>query len=167
MKTTIDVDATLRKLKTQVAILLKEREDIDVQLENIRQSIAGLLQFRRATLGASPEWEAWSSSTFGRLGLTDACRNVLKAEPRREFRPVEVKERLGASGFDFSEYKSNPLSAIHTVLKRLLDNKEAWAIMNEKTQEVTGYKWRPLGTESTRTRRKRARGKSVEDTAGK
>jgi len=50
------------------------------------------------------------------LGLTDACRLVLRAGV--PMTPVEVRDRLLGIGVDLSIYTSE-LSAIHTVLKRL------------------------------------------------
>lgn len=58
-------------------------------------------------------------------GLTGSCRAVLRSAPE-PLSPLEVKEQLDAMGFDWSSY-SSPISALHTVLKRLVKRGQALA----------------------------------------
>jgi cob(I)alamin adenosyltransferase len=51
--------------------------------------------------------------------LTDACRVILRSAGR-PMTAIEVRNSLDAAGLDFTRY-SNALSAIHTVLKRLVE----------------------------------------------
>lgn len=57
------------------------------------------------------------------FGLTDACRVALRGAGR-PMTAVDVRDRLGATGYDLEKY-ANPLAAIHTVLKRLREAGEA------------------------------------------
>jgi hypothetical protein len=54
--------------------------------------------------------------------LTECCREILNSEWTSA---VQVRQALQTAGFDFSQYTSNPLSSIHTTLKRLVVAEEA------------------------------------------
>ena len=51
--------------------------------------------------------------------------------------PVEVREALLAAGFDFSNYTSNPLSSIHTTLKRMMPDE----LISETRADGQVYRW--------------------------
>jgi hypothetical protein len=51
---------------------------------------------------------------------------------------LDVRQSLQAAGFDFSRYTSNPLSSIHTTLKRIKDSKQA---EDKVLDDTTFYKW--------------------------
>jgi hypothetical protein len=82
----------------------RRRREIDARLAQLAETIGTLN--RLCGFDATLFW-----------GLTDACRTVLR-NAGHPMTPLEVRERLGAIGFDLSKY-SNSLAAIHTVLKRL------------------------------------------------
>ena len=81
----------------------QEKRAIDDRLAQLGQTIGTLTRL----LGLTPTVP---------LGLTDACRMVLRrGEPMT---PIEVRDRLRAIGIDVSKY-ANDLAAVHTILKRL------------------------------------------------
>jgi hypothetical protein len=86
----------------------EQRRGIDSRLSHLAQTIGTLNRL----LGLTPTVP---------LGLTDACRLVLRSG--LPMTPVAVRDRLLAIGVDLSGY-SNELSAIHTVLKRLNESGE-------------------------------------------
>jgi hypothetical protein len=50
-----------------------------------------------------------------------------------------VKERLDSLGYDFSSYKSNPLSSIHSILKRFKPSEvDVFALKDGGT----AYRWK-------------------------
>jgi hypothetical protein len=55
-----------------------------------------------------------------RFSLTEAVRDTLYQSPKQWFTVAECRDRLQASGFDFSGYASNPLASISTTLARLV-----------------------------------------------
>jgi ABC-type transporter Mla subunit MlaD len=72
--------------------------------------------------------------------LTECCRDVLRRNGGW-VSAVQVRDALLAAGFDFSTYTSNPLTSIHTTLKRFLpDEVEAYT-----RAEGTLYRWRSNG----------------------
>jgi hypothetical protein len=56
-------------------------------------------------------------------GVTSACRAVLRTAGGG-VSPLDVRRELTANGFDWSGF-TNPMSAVHTVLKRLVRQDEA------------------------------------------
>jgi hypothetical protein len=72
--------------------------------------------------------------------LTECCRDILRQKNER-MSAVEVREALLAAGFDFSNYTSNPLSSIHTTLKRLVPDE----VEVEITPDGTTYRWKAGG----------------------
>ena len=81
----------------------RRRREMDDRLAQLGQTIGTLTRL----LGLTPTVP---------LGLTDACRMVLRnGQPMT---PVDVRDRLLAIGIDVSKY-ANDLAAVHTILKRL------------------------------------------------
>ncbi len=69
--------------------------------------------------------------------LTECCRDILRAK-QDWMSPVEVRDALLAAGFDFSNYTSNPLSSIHTTLKRMVPEE----IEAETRPDGQAYRWK-------------------------
>lgn len=69
--------------------------------------------------------------------LSECCRDILRAK-KDWMSPVEVREALMAAGFDFSNYTSNPLSSIHTTLKRMVPEE----LENETRADGQVYRWK-------------------------
>lgn len=72
--------------------------------------------------------------------LTDACRAALRTS-RRPLTPLEVRHFLTSTGFDLERFV-NPMSAIHTVLKRLARQNEA--IERFKSGGGRCYAWKQV-----------------------
>jgi protein-L-isoaspartate(D-aspartate) O-methyltransferase len=95
--------------KKEFEALGEERRAIDKRLTQLAQTMASLGRL----CGYVPT-VAW--------GLTDGCRIVLMSSGR-PMTPMDVRDALGACGFDMSKY-TNDLAAVHTVLKRLNESGE-------------------------------------------
>src|SRR5262245_26501877 len=94
------LDAAIREYEKLAA----ERAALDGRLAQLQHSIAALTKL----CGYEPSVP---------LGLTDACRLVLK-NATHPLTALEVRDRLLSIGVDLEKH-SNPLASIHTVLKRL------------------------------------------------
>ena len=101
--TETDYRAALSAAIAEYEKLGDERRKIDDRLAQLVQTIGTLTRL----LGLQPTVP---------LGLTDACRLVLRAG--LPMTPVEVRDRMHGIGIDLSIY-TNELAAIHTILKRL------------------------------------------------
>jgi hypothetical protein len=84
--------------------LSEQRTAIDVRLAQLVQAIGSLSRLCHV----KPAVE---------LGLTDACRMVLKAVDHA-LTAAEIRLKLETMGYDTSHF-SNPLGSIHVVLRRL------------------------------------------------
>jgi hypothetical protein len=89
-------------LKTENAELADQQQRNQAQMKQL----LGAIEHLAALTGQIPEFEA---------KLADGIRAVLATSNRALF-PAEVRDRLKAINYDFSEYK-NPLASIHMVLK--------------------------------------------------
>jgi hypothetical protein len=99
-----DYRAALNAAIREYEQLGEERRRIDARLSQLAQTISTLSRL----LGLVPTVP---------LGLTDAVRLVYR-NAGVPLSPVEARDRLETIGLDLSIY-SNPMSAIHTVLRRL------------------------------------------------
>ena len=113
------LDAAIREHEA----LDRQRREIDDRLAQLGQTIGTLTRL----LGLVPTVP---------LGLTDACRMVLRhGQPMT---PIEVRDRLLAVGIDVSKY-ANDLAAVHTILKRLSSSGELRFIQREPGKHQ--YAW--------------------------
>lgn len=119
---------------------LKARADeIDRKLSGIQKTLQGLTLYttaqevptelmKKTTMSIAEAMNKMKSVFDGglqiagpdvRKTLSECCRDILR-QKQDWMSPVEVRQALLAAGFDFSSYTSNPLSSIHTTLKRLV-----------------------------------------------
>ena len=116
------------RLEAKLAELDVQREDTRKQIESIRRIVAEL-----ATLcGVS------HAGNLSALGITDACREVIRKAYPKHVSAKEIKERLEQGGFDLSQYQ-NPYAPSATTLARLEDSSFA-----EKKMEGFNvlYRWK-------------------------
>jgi hypothetical protein len=107
--------------------LYTQREEIDVELAKLRQ-------FLYAALNLVPDserdkWEVEVEETVSKLtrnatSLAESIRKIYKDRPDTGYTVAGVREMLIEGGFDFSAYKSNPLSSISTTLRRMVETGE-------------------------------------------
>jgi hypothetical protein len=114
------LDSACREYDT----LTKQRADLDGRIAQLTQSIGNLTRL----CGYVPTVP---------LGLTDACRMVLKAAGH-PLTALEVRAQLEAMGIDLSKYSSD-IAAIHTVLKRLHGSGQVTFVA--RGWDKPGYRW--------------------------
>ena len=100
--------------------LIRQRDEADVELAKMKQMILSVFAMlsedqQKANQQAIDDVKAESA------GIQDAIKTVFSLHPGVWMTASDVRERLGATGFDFRDYKANPLSSISTTLKRLGD----------------------------------------------
>ena len=104
-----DYQRALAAATKEYEALAAERTRIDQRLTELAHSIGTLTRL----CGYTPT-VSW--------GFADACRAVLRSS-RVPMTPAEGRDRLSGIGFDLEAY-ANPLAAIHTTLKRLVEAEE-------------------------------------------
>ena len=138
-----DYKDQLNTIFRRVAEIIRERSNLDAEA-------AKLTQLMHATANMLPDKERneiiekWISMFQNQLtketGLTDAVRNVLQADFHTWLTVTQVRDKLIASGHDFTAYLSNPLASISTTLTRL---KEKGELNSDNVEGVTVYKYKP------------------------
>jgi hypothetical protein len=103
--------------------LTADRARLDSRISQLQHSIAALTKL----CGFEPTVP---------LGLTDACRLVMRNSPA-PLTPTELRDRLLSIGVDLTKY-SNPLASIHTVLRRMRESGEV-VERDRDHQERTAY----------------------------
>lgn len=122
----------LQEARKELNAFLEQRAELDIRIARLRQTIGGLSQLC--------EGDASMTFIIQDMGLTEACREVLRAS-REELTPAEVIKGLERIGFDISGY-SNLLAAVHTTLKRMTIGTNPEAIESEKDGKKA-YKLKP------------------------
>ena len=110
--------------------LVKERENWIRKRDDAISEISRLSELIRSTTKMLPaQQRSRCEALFERndnrpAGLTIAIRLCFTAGKNRVAKewltPVEVRENLKRGGFNFENYKANPLASIHTTLKRMV-----------------------------------------------
>ncbi len=126
---------------------IKKLNELRSQREHIDVEVTKLQQFIQATVNLLPDEatkkykallaEINKESEMANAGLTDAIRRVLQTEYPAWLTVTKVRDALVDGGFDFSSYKSNPLAAISTTLRRLAKSEEAETV---EIEEVNAYR---------------------------
>jgi hypothetical protein len=108
---------------------IKKLDELNWQREQLDIEATKLQQFIQATVNLLPDdatkkfqarlAEMEKEHEVASGGLTDAIRTVLQRSYPKWLTVTNVRDLLVAARFDFSSYKSNPLAAISTTLRRL------------------------------------------------
>jgi len=128
----IDPVQLMETMKSQLEALFEEKRAVDrrsreiqVQISGLQQTVKGLVVYAEAQSEQSEQIrelaEALKKLAANTIAttLTEACREVLRSRSQTWMKPTEIRDELEKRGFDFSGYTSNPLSSIHTTLRRL------------------------------------------------
>lgn len=115
-------DAYERALKKVMAGIAKVEEEL-ASLDRQRMDRLGLLTTLRETAaGLSALLGNDLRQPITELGLTDACRQVVRSA-RSAMSAVEIRDQLYALKYDFSGYEK-PISSIGTALNRMVERGE-------------------------------------------
>src|SRR5271163_1656586 len=95
--------------------LKRQRDDLDAEIMKSKQFIAATANMlndrqREFVLGNMALIE--EGGRIADASLTEAIRTVLRTNYKDWLTVTQVRDQLRAAGFDFSEYKSNPLASI-------------------------------------------------------
>ena len=135
----------LEAARDELQQLYSQQEDIGKRIAQLRKTIAHLAELCDEHDGGIDAENPFALDLlFGNMGLTEACREVVRAADPDGLTPVEVKEGLRKMGFDMSGY-TNILASIHTVLKRLAKSgviDEGHPANDKEGKRV--YRWSPF-----------------------
>jgi hypothetical protein len=130
------------KYKTELEVaeerlshLLARRQRMDSQIARLRLDISALAQ-----LCGQPVMTMDRLGMGKNLGLSDACREVLRANEPNLLTPAEVVEGLGIIGFPI-DGQTNILASVATTLRRMARSGE---LKLERTAEGNrGFRFTP------------------------
>ena len=131
----------LDSLFARMAEIMRQRSDLDAES-------AKLTQLMHAAVNMLPDnqrneiLDKWTQTFTAQLGrefsLVDSVRKVMQEAGRQQWLTVaQVRDRLIASGFDFSGYMSNPLASVSATLIRMKDKRE---VDSNAVEGVTVYR---------------------------
>ena len=145
------------EIRAKTAKLNARAEEIERKLSGIQQTLQGLSLYstaqetpteltKKTTNSMAQILEGMRNAmgrTFEIAGpdvpktLSECCRDILR-QKGDWMSAIQVREALLAAGFDFSNYTSNPLSSIHTTLKRLAQDE----LETETRSDGQVYRWK-------------------------
>lgn len=105
--------------------LAEEQESWIRKRDEALRELSRLSELIRSTIKMlSPEQRSKCDALLERIdrrpaGLTTTIRVCFTAG-KEWLTPVEIRDMLKATGFNFESYKANPLASIHTTLKRMV-----------------------------------------------
>jgi hypothetical protein len=105
--------------------LAEEREGWIRKRDEAMRELSRLGDLIRSTIKMlTPEQRAKCDALLERIdqrpaGLTTTIRLCFTAD-KEWLTPVDIRDMLKATGFNFESYKANPLASIHTTLKRMV-----------------------------------------------
>jgi hypothetical protein len=103
----------LVEARNKLADMLKQRDLLDIEIARLRSDIAALSQLAGESV----------SCLLKDMGLTEACREVLRAVTQ-DLTPVEARSYLKKMGYDTESY-TNLTASIHTTFRRMALSGEA------------------------------------------
>jgi hypothetical protein len=120
----------LAEARENLERLLRERQQLDVQIAKWEQAVAALKSVAEPDDDEAP------------TRFTDVVRAVLRgALEKGPQSPTQIREGMLSMGFDLTKY-AQPLATIHVVLKRLVKSTEAMEIGDSDSKR---YWWASYG----------------------
>lgn len=118
----IDYPAWFAEAKSELQVLQQHREELQRQLAETDKKMSSLAKTLSALAPLAGEEPPPSPPDPGSGGITDRIRSILR-QSGEPLSPVQIRDLLEEAGCDLNGYV-NPLSTIHTVLRRLLEGRE-------------------------------------------
>src|SRR6202022_3301832 len=111
--------------------LIIAKGELDAQILQLKKTIVALAPLA----GKQHILQGWLQSVE-EAGITENCREVLRGA-KKALTPAEVRDHLESLGHKFKS--TNPLAAIHAVLKRLIEGGEV--IKTTTDEGDVAYQW--------------------------
>jgi hypothetical protein len=132
----------LDRIYEQLAADMEKREGLQLQLAEAERHLDDLRDAAQSIgrlanvdpIEARPD--LFPEDSEPELGFTDAIRKVFTDAAKREpvvrvlFDPISIRDELEQMGFPLERYR-NPLASIHTILRRLVEQKEVHRVVLE------------------------------------
>ena len=117
----LDYLALLRDLVEEHQEWLQKRDEAERQVSRLSELIRSTIKMLTPEQRAQMDCEVLLERLDRRPpGLTILIRTAFTASGKEWLTPVEIRDYLKSTGFNFENYKANPLASIHTTLRRMV-----------------------------------------------
>lgn len=130
--------AALEQAKNDLLDKLRQRGVIDDDINRLRQSIRLLGELAGIDPAEIDKWLSIDFVPIERLGLTDAIRRAF--DTNAMFTPVQLRDFLLNSRIGIEQV--NLLASVHSVLKRMEENKEIERVGDKQISNIFRKKTR-------------------------
>jgi hypothetical protein len=131
----------------KIAELTQRKQELDDQIDKRKALAVATFELMDEKEKAAYS-EALEQINRSDQSLTHEIRRALTRAGSHYLTPIQIRGQLESSGYDFSEYKSNPLVSIHSTLNRMKHELEV-ATLEEGTK---GYRFRRNAARSRSSR---------------
>jgi hypothetical protein len=132
MAARVDYRNELRRHRAALALLLSEREDIEIKIAKLKRKVAAFAELCDEGDAVDPQVDL----NLG--GLTDVCKTAMRASRKEWMTIADIQETISELGFPLEQYKA-PAASITTTVNRLADSGEVEA--DRRLGESVKYKW--------------------------
>jgi hypothetical protein len=132
----IDYDAMFADLLKRHNALIYQRNEIDIEISKLKQLILATAPLLPDHKQKMIQAEIEQMEEEG-AGLLEAIKLVFSSHKDEWLTASEVRDYLMGMGFDFRQYKTNPLASIATTLKRMVPT-----YLEAKTSAQTGANYK-------------------------
>jgi len=135
-----DYVSILSTAAQRLAAIARQRGELEVEATKLRQFIMATINMlpdadREEFLRGFRDIEQLTAEK--ERGLKETILNVLRTAHPKWLTAAQVRDRLKASGFDFTGYVSEPLASVSTTLRRLKDEE----VESAESEGVTAYRF--------------------------
>jgi hypothetical protein len=120
----LDYESWLKQSNEQLALLRRQRDAIDDEIENLERAIEAFTPLAKS---------AWIGAG---AGITESVRHVLSSKPEELFSPVGIRDELLLRGVRLGQ--KNAMATIHQVLARLVEKN---LVVIEPCDGRNRYRW--------------------------
>jgi hypothetical protein len=126
---------SLDEARRKLAAAKEEKEAVEKRIADLEGAIKSLASLCDAEVAESSQS---SKPLASEDSFSSAIGFALKTA-KGDLTPVEVRDKMEVLGYDFTKYETDPLSSIHTVLKRL--EKRGIVKSRRWPHNRTTYRW--------------------------
>lgn len=120
--------------KRQLAEVIDQQQLLEKRKLFLRKALQNLAEMC-ISVGAEIEDPLGPADTMERMSLVDEVTGILRAAHPRYFSPRQIRQQIADVGRDLGAYR-NPQSAIHTILKRLVEAGRATQKEDDEGRQV-------------------------------
>jgi hypothetical protein len=141
----VDYKSIVNDAVLKLGLAVQRRDQAEIEITKLRQLISATVNMlpeqERAAFDRQID-EVLKADKAKSSSLVQAIRAMLQATSRNKWLTVsQMRNCLVTSGFDFSDYQSEPLASVSTTMKRMKPEE----VETTSIEGVTAYRWKGVG----------------------